>query len=194
MRSSIRWNYGAIVLVVLTAAGCGDNRTDGDTASPAALSVRAERRAFAGAPPVIPHPPQSSECTKCHTSSGMEVPRLGFAPASPHGDTSGIGDSARCKQCHLFQQTGDVFVASRFEPLTTVGLRGSRAHPTAPPTMPHSSFMRENCLACHDGPSARPEIRCTHPERSRCQQCHVAAVADDAAFGFGVAQASDGSR
>ena len=33
--------------------------------------------------------------------------------------------------------------------------------------------MRENCLACHTGPAVRQEIATTHPERSRCRQCHV---------------------
>ena len=33
--------------------------------------------------------------------------------------------------------------------------------------------MRENCAACHDGPGAREEIRTSHPERTRCRQCHV---------------------
>lgn len=165
----------------LAAAGCDGKPSDGDATSPAALAVRAERRAFAGAPPVIPHPQQSSACTKCHTATGMAVPQLGFAPANPHGETAGLGDSARCKQCHLFRQTDAEFVASRFEPLVAVGRRGERAFSGAPPTMPHRSFMRENCLACHDGPSARPEIRCTHPERSRCGQCHVAEAMEVAA-------------
>jgi cytochrome c-type protein NapB len=33
--------------------------------------------------------------------------------------------------------------------------------------------MRENCAACHTGPAAREEIRTSHPERTRCRQCHV---------------------
>jgi cytochrome c-type protein NapB len=174
VRSTQR-KFAVLSALVLFVAGCGDAASPSG-ATPATLAVRAERRAFAGAPPVIPHPPQSTECTRCHTAAGMEVPRLGFAPANPHGHTAGLSDSARCKQCHLFRQTEAVFAASTFASLKTVGLRGERAHAAAPPTMPHGQFMRENCLACHDGPSARPETRCTHPERSRCQQCHVAST------------------
>lgn len=172
MRTS-RLLPAALSCLALIVAGCGDAASHNESA-PASLAIRAERRAFAGAPPVIPHAPQSTDCTKCHTATGMEVPRLRFAPANPHGQTTGLSDSARCKQCHVFRQTDAVFAASTFVPLVTVGLRGERAHAAAPPTMPHRAFMRENCLACHDGPSARPEIRCSHPERSRCQQCHVA--------------------
>ena len=52
-------------------------------------------------------------------------------------------------------------------------------NPLAPPVMPHSAFMRENCLACHSGPAAREEIRTPHPERPRCGQCHVQQVTRD---------------
>lgn len=167
------FRLAAIACLALVVAGCNKPDRGGEN-GPAALAVRAERRAFAGAPPVIPHAPQPVDCAKCHTATGMQVPQLGFAPANPHGQTSGLSDGARCKQCHVFRQTNEVFAASTFAPLALVGRRGERAHPAAPPTMPHREFMRENCLACHDGPSARPEIRCSHPERSRCQQCHVA--------------------
>jgi cytochrome c-type protein NapB len=37
--------------------------------------------------------------------------------------------------------------------------------------------MRENCAACHAGPAAREEIRTSHPERTRCRQCHVEVTA-----------------
>jgi cytochrome c-type protein NapB len=78
----------------------------------------------------------------------------------------------RCGQCHVEQLTEEVFRRSRF-----AGLRGrgvaDRAHPAAPPVMPHRLFLRERCESCHVGPAARPEIRTTHPERTRCRQCHV---------------------
>lgn len=43
----------------------------------------------------------------------------------------------------------------------------------SPPIIPHQLQLRENCLACHAGPSAPKEIRVTHPERVNCRQCHV---------------------
>ncbi|MEE8103920.1 MAG: hypothetical protein V3T86_00125 [Planctomycetota bacterium] len=39
--------------------------------------------------------------------------------------------------------------------------------------MPHMIQMHEHCSACHDGRAAREEIRCSHPERDRCRQCHM---------------------
>ena len=50
---------------------------------------------------------------------------------------------------------------------------GDRASGGAPPRIPHRILMRENCGSCHDGPAAREEIRTSHPERTRCRQCHV---------------------
>jgi hypothetical protein len=35
--------------------------------------------------------------------------------------------------------------------------------------------MRENCNSCHADPASRPEIRCSHPLRANCRQCHVPA-------------------
>jgi hypothetical protein len=39
--------------------------------------------------------------------------------------------------------------------------------------------MRENCIACHDGPGAREEVRTNHPERWRCRQCHLPVTTRD---------------
>ena len=54
--------------------------------------------------------------------------------------------------------------------------KGKRLHPFAPPVIPHQILLRENCAACHSGLAAREEIRCSHPERVRCTQCHVPAL------------------
>jgi len=103
----------------------------------------------------------------------MEVVGGGFAPPSPHELTGGMSDMSRCRQCHVFSGNAPEFVGNSF-----VGLRqdlrsGRRQNPFAPPVMPHLALMRENCLACHTGPSAREEIRTTHPDRGRCRQCHL---------------------
>ena len=134
---------------------------------------RAERRAYDGAPPVIGHEDFGMECTECHNKDGMAVDDYGFAPPSPHEETRGLSAMSRCRQCHVFKVADDVFAENRF-----VGLRqdlrsGGRLHPFAPPTIPHKTFMRENCTACHAGKAAREEIRTSHPERTRCRQCHV---------------------
>jgi cytochrome c-type protein NapB len=164
-----------LLMLAAMMSGCGD--VPETATAPASLAVRAERRAFRGAPPVIPHPPLTGTCVTCHTPEGGKItPGIGVAPANPHTKTQGIGAAARCRQCHVFRQTEKVFVDSEFAGLRRDGVRGERAHALAPPMMPHSFFMREDCLACHGGGGARPEIRCTHPERARCAQCHVGVV------------------
>lgn len=143
--------------------------------SKTAAGVRALRRAYDGAPPVIPHAPMGAACASCHNERGIEVGELGFAPPSPHGDTAGMG-GLRCQQCHVFRQTEEVWRESTFVGFAQDLRRGGRLYPGAPPTLPHRVFMRENCLACHSGPAAREEIRTPHPERDRCRQCHVPVV------------------
>jgi len=142
--------------------------------------VRAERRAYDGAPPTIPHPDPGASCSACHDADGQAVGTK-FAPASPHLGTPEEGSTQRCRQCHVFVTTDALFVANDFIGLPQNLRRGGRATPGAPPTIPHRLLMRENCLACHAGPGAREEIRTPHPDRARCRQCHVA-VTDTAGF------------
>lgn len=173
-----------VTLACAVIAACS-----GDASSPRSVDVpgrpgalkssaatRAERRLFDGAPPTIPHPPLGASCTQCHNARGMDVPGLGFAPPSPHEETPGMSALSRCNQCHVHVlETGD-FVANAFAGLPQDLRPGERLYPGAPPVMPHSRAMRENCSACHDGPAAREPIRCSHPERARCNQCHVPSV------------------
>lgn len=174
-----------IVLVPCYAAtGCGRPDQSSAKSQAAGTSVRAARRAYPGAPPVIPHPPLSGACTTCHSGTGMRVPQIGFAPPNPHTRTPGLSAHSRCRQCHAFARTDGLFQENLFAASTELR-RGSRAHPYAPPTIPHSHFLREDCLTCHAGPAARPEFRCSHPDRVRCAQCHVRSdrfVSGDNAF------------
>jgi len=135
--------------------------------------VRAARRAYDGAPPVIPHAPFGAECVSCHSEQGLAVEGVGFAPPMPHADTAGLSATSRCTQCHVFRRTEALFRPSTFVGFEQDLRRGPRRHAFAPPRMPHPRFLRENCLACHSGPAAREEIRTDHPERVRCAQCHV---------------------
>jgi cytochrome c-type protein NapB len=137
------------------------------------FQVRAARRAYDGAPPVIPHPPLGSACTNCHTETPREFPGVGIAPPNPHLKTAGLSEASRCRQCHVFAVTGELFATNSFEGLEQKPRRGNRLYPHAPPVMPHHVFMREDCLSCHSGPGVRQEIRCTHPDRINCVQCHV---------------------
>jgi len=175
-----RFPLAAVLFAVLGLAACGDEAppdkvavTGRDGAYKTVALERAARRAFDGAPPVIPHAPFGVECTSCHNERGMDVPELGFAPPSPHAQTAGMSSSSRCNQCHVFRETDAVFAENDFAGLRQDLRPGSRAHDLAPPVIPHAVFMREDCAACHDGPAAREEIRTTHPERTNCRQCHV---------------------
>lgn len=156
-------------LVPFLVLGC----TDADAAGSPLAATREDRRLFDGAPPVIPHADFGPRCTACHTERGMEVPDVGYAVPMPHDRTLGMSPKSRCTQCHAFKTSDDVFVATVFEPLRQAHRRRERLNALAPPTIPHPLLMRESCLACHDGPAAREEIRCSHPERTRCTQCHV---------------------
>ncbi len=190
----------AALLAGLTISGCERSRwvavpaVDGAVKSTA--TVRAERRLYDGAPPVIPHVSQGAACGSCHNDRGMAVEALGFAPPSPHLGTSTEHLTIRCRQCHVFGTSRDVFVANDFVGLPQNLRPGGRLSPISPPTIPHGVFMRENCLACHAGPAAREEMRTTHPERTRCRQCHVpesSRSSFDSALGAGLTR-EDSSR
>lgn len=135
--------------------------------------VRAARRAYDGAPPIIPHMQMGASCTSCHSQTGIQFGDMGFAPPMPHTTKSNAGMFARCEQCHVYAEEKALFVKSDFLPMRQDLRKGKRATSISPPTMPHQVFMRENCAACHTGPAAREEILCPHPERVRCAQCHV---------------------
>ncbi len=157
-------------LALLLLAGCSGEVVE-STKTPAV--ERATRRAYDGAPPVIPHAVLGIACVECHSREGKPVEGLGFAPPSPHEETLGMGPDSRCTQCHVFSQSEAIFAVNRFEGLRQDLRKGTRLADGSPPTIPHKTLMRENCMACHSGPAAREEIRTTHPERTRCRQCHV---------------------
>ena len=179
MRGPIRARLTICVLVgaALTASACSSGDSvpvpDREGAVKSTALARAKRRAYDGAPPTIPHEHFGARCGACHNAQGQSVSGVGFAPASPHEGTEKAGATTRCRQCHGFVTDEGLFVASEYEPLEQNLRHGGRATPGAPPTIPHRILMRENCVACHDGPGAREEVRTTHPERRRCRQCHV---------------------
>jgi len=171
-----------LLLACTLLLGCGPaldskDHTDYDTVAATATSVRAQRRMYNGAPPVIPHPPLKIACLECHTAEGKATPPLGVAPANPHGQTEGIGPTGICTQCHVFQAEVAPFTENDFACLVRNTAQGERLYLGAPPVVPHPAFMREDCTACHAGPAARVEVRCTHPSRSNCRQCHAASPA-----------------
>ena len=161
----------AAALAISAAAACG-----GKGPAPAvarSTSERADGRAYDGAPPTIPHDAATGTCVTCHDNDGTVIDGVGIAPASPHGDDAASGNMQRCRQCHVPTQGQTLLVASRFTGLLQGPWRGRRATQGAPPTIPHTLQLREQCAACHTGEAARVELRTTHPERTRCRQCHV---------------------
>lgn len=135
----------------------------------AALAARAARRAFDGAPPVVPHPVDNQgpvACLSCHRH-GMRLAGRS-APAMSHKEL------ASCTQCHVPGTAGPapaVGSATSFVGLASPG-KGDRAWQGAPPLIPHATHMREKCASCH-GVNGRPGLRTSHPERVSCMQCHV---------------------
>jgi cytochrome c-type protein NapB len=77
-----------------------------------------------------------------------------------------------CRSCHLARQAAEPFHGNRFKGDPASRTRGARAYPGAPPALPHTVAMRENCLACH-GKETHPGMkRNPHPERANCLSCH----------------------
>lgn len=137
----------------------------------AALAARAPRRAYDGAPPTIPHAVDQLAVPACETCHDRGAKVAGMtAPAMSHEPRGS------CLQCHVVATDPRPGANAPPAPETTfVGWRsppGQRAWPGAPPTMPHSSQMRERCASCH-GPRGSLGIRSTHPWRVSCEQCHA---------------------
>ncbi len=144
----------------------------------ALLATRTERRAFAGAPPTVPHPidqMRSASCLACHGTptrvGARDVPQMSHPPYT------------NCIQCHAPRHGPGATLAAPPSALATpavdnafAGLAspagGTRAHAGAPPVTPHTTAMRQNCLACH-GPGGSAVIKTTHPQRQNCLQCHA---------------------
>ena len=130
-------------------------------------------RAFYGAPPSIPHEVESernmggNSCLKCHENGGYTDKFKAYAPVTPHPEM------VNCRQCHVPQNTETLFKATNFEKGTIPLVGVNNALAGSPPVIPHQLQLRENCLACHAGPSTPKEIRVSHPERVNCRQCHV---------------------
>lgn len=133
---------------------------------------RSEIRAFYTAPPQIPHellPGQARDCQFCH---GEVRPFQGkMTVKTPHPEKS------NCLQCHLPKENPlDAKVdltKNSFEGLKEPK-NGDRWSVVSPPTVPHRTFMRENCAACHDDESPYEYLRTPHEDRGECYQCHVA--------------------
>lgn len=132
-----------------------------------------DNRAYHGAPPSIPHPVDEHQnigdnsCLKCHDNGGFVEKYNAYTPVTPHPEL------VNCVQCHVQQNSNTLFKNGDFAKVNAPKVGNNNALLTSPPVIPHQTQLRENCLACHAGPSAPKEIRVTHPERVNCRQCHV---------------------
>ena len=176
-------HYQALALILLLVA-CGEEPKTVPVpghpgAEKSAATVRALRRAYDGAPPVIAHKPFGAACVNCHTMEGISVPNVGFAPPSPHKLTKGMAGTTYCTQCHVWKLSNDLFRENTFVGLPQDLRHGKAAMLGSPPVIPHAIQMRENCIACHVGPGAVAVIRVEHPMRGNCRQCHLPMVAKD---------------
>ncbi len=143
----------------------------------AALAARAKRRAYDGAPPVVPHAIAQFDapaCLTCHATGAKIGDKI--APRISHPAYTS------CVQCHAAGAdprpggTPTKVAANTFVGLPSPSA-GKRAEAKAPPTIPHSTWMRDQCASCH-GPTGLMGMRTTHPWRQQCVQCHAAAVTD----------------
>lgn len=129
------------------------------------------RRAYPGAPPIVPHAiveknGHMTRCLSCHEKGGYTPQFKAYTPVTPHPQWS------NCVQCHVPQRTKSLFRQVRWERIKPPKL-GHSALPGAPPPIPHALQTRTNCFACHTGPAAVRRIRTPHPDRTNCLQCHV---------------------
>ena len=147
-----------------------DKSVPAEKESKRTLAVFYSRRAYPGAPPVIPHAlPEDNtmgagSCLSCHQNA-VYVPLFrAYAPATPHPEW------LNCRQCHVNQKQPEPFRASNWTKIAGPAINREEG---APPPIPHNLQLRSKCLACHAGPAAVNEIRTPHPEREDCRVCHV---------------------
>ncbi|MFO0930778.1 MAG: hypothetical protein U0736_27730 [Gemmataceae bacterium] len=147
----------------------------------AALADRARNRAYDGAPPTVPHPVQPGSdtlCLSCHRDGIKVGDRVASKVSHP--------PYTNCTQCHAEADYSAMRLQEASREGSFVGVYragpGGRASPGAPPTIPHATWMRQDCTSCH-GVIARPGLRTTHPWLTNCVQCHApSAELDQVAF------------
>ena len=130
--------------------------------------------------PLISHRPLGS-CTQCHVvrDSPRSWPQGGVA-MNASADT---GQGQTALGLHSTDHTsavdgltvvsespGVLAVNNGFSGLGSLDT-GGRAWAGAPPTIPHTTWMREDCKSCH-GERGLLGLRTSHPERQNCRQCH----------------------
>ncbi|GIK17973.1 MAG: hypothetical protein DYG93_04020 [Leptolyngbya sp. PLA2] len=153
------------------------NTDDKFTARVRSMEERATLRAYEGAPPVIPHPVgelKYQACRACHAQglrAGEQIARM-----ASHTHLT------NCTQCHV--EAAGMFLGdgggprNSFEGLRPSGYGSTRAWAGAPPVIPHTTFMRTNCVSCH-GEHGYDGWKPDHLDRTNCVQCHAPAASLD---------------
>jgi len=148
-----------------------------DEARAALHEQRATSRAFDGAPPTVPHPidqRHAASCLACHGQPTVIGATLVAQISHP--------TYSQCLQCHAASGPGPGWTSPARPPalrLPDNDFTGApaaapiaRAHPDAPPVIPHPLWMRENCMSCH-GAGGSSAIKPDHGGRQSCLQCHA---------------------
>jgi nitrate reductase (cytochrome), electron transfer subunit len=187
-------------LVLAIAPTPGPRRS----AHPRTLATYRVLRSYPGAPPRVPHGLTPNEfrtggCNTCHERGGFSQRFGAYVPVTPHPEMGAclqchVGNgqlmaiplpstdsSARCRQCHALSGSRWTDATLNWVPMAWPQVARTTRQ-GEPPPIPHALDTRGNCLACHSAPSAVAEIRTSHPERSDCRQCHVAADGDTDTF------------
>ncbi len=137
-----------------------------------------ELRQYPGSPPRIPHTvapsfsDQPDHCLSCHAKGGYNAELDSFVPVTPHPENE------LCYQCHVPQRQQELLVETNWQSIKPPPLGGSFLA-GAPPPIPHSLQLRDNCIACHTGAGAVTELRVEHSARGNCRQCHVPVISTE---------------
>lgn len=156
------------------------------------MEERAALRAYEGAPPLIPHSITDlniQSCRECHASGLVAGDKVARMASHTH--------LVNCTQCHVEAESpialhatdppGNVFAGYRAS-----GYGSTRAWAGAPPVIPHTTFLRTNCVSCH-GEHGYDGWRPDHLARTNCVQCHApSAEFDQLAPTFGLPTLPDG--
>lgn len=159
----------------------------------ASIERRAALRAYEGAPPVIPHPIAGlnvQTCRACHAEGLKAGDKIAHMASHTY--------LINCTQCHVEAANpalgDDKGPVNSFVGIRPGGYGGMRAYTGAPPVMPHTVFMRTNCVACH-GEFGYDGWRPDHLARTNCIQCHApAAEFDQLSPAFAIPDLPDGLR
>lgn len=160
--------------------------------SPADLArlraTRTTRRQYDGAPPVAPHPLDQLTpvaCLECHgkpTKIGnTQVSQISHPIYTNciQCHVSSAGPSSTWKERNVALSEGNSFSGKEQSG------QGTRAYVGAPPAMPHTTWMRDDCMSCH-GPGGTVALRTSHPNRQSCTQCHAVNAALDSRLASGL--------